>query len=180
MSAIEPEPKEPIVETKEGTSRDAAADEVIRRHVAYSIAGGAIPIPIVDLTAVTAVQLDMLKQLAKTYEVEFDGASSRAFVTSITSALAGNMVARTGASLVKFVPGIGWLAGGIAEAVLTGASTYAVGNLFKRLFAERRPIEDLDFAAVKDEVASYFDKGREVARSMLDKVGGPFKRRGKK
>jgi uncharacterized protein (DUF697 family) len=148
----------------EAMEKDAEA--IVRRHVGYSMLGGAIPVPLLDLAAVTAVQLDMLKQLAKAYRVPFDSASARAFVTSVTSALAGNLLARLGASLIKFVPGIGWAAGGVAQVVVTGASTYAVGQLFKRLFRGRHSLEDLSPEVVKDEVSRYFEQGKDVAESL--------------
>ena len=47
--------------------RRASADAVIRDHVATSVAAAAIPIPIVDLLAVTAVQLSLLRQLGRLY-----------------------------------------------------------------------------------------------------------------
>jgi len=149
---------------------EAQANGIIKKHMALAMAGGIIPIPLVDLAAVTAVQLDMLKRLAGTYSVPFEGASARAFATSLTSALAGTSAARMSASLIKLVPGIGTLAGGAAQVVVTGASTYAVGNLFKRLFREGRSIEELTVGEVKDELMSYFDAGKDIARDLTENI----------
>lgn len=151
---------------------DAQADGIIKKHMVLAMAGGVIPVPFLDLAAVTAVQLDMLKRLAGTYAVPFEGGSARTFVTSLTSALAGTTAARMGASLIKLVPGIGTIAGGAAQVVVTGASTYAVGSLFKRLFREGRTIEDLDVGSVKDELMSYFQAGKDIARDLTDDVKG--------
>lgn len=157
----------------QGMEREA--EDVIRRHVGFAMAGGAVPVPLLDLTLVSAVQLDMLKQLAQVYKAPFDPQSARAFVTSVTGALAGNVLARLGASLIKFVPGVGWAAGGVAQVVVTGASTYAVGQLFKRLFRERQSLEDLSLDKVRDELQGYFQSGRELAASWWEarESGGP-------
>lgn len=152
--------------------KDAEAEAIIRKQMGLAMLGGLIPIPLVDLTAVTAVQLDMLKQLARVYRVELDAKSARAFVTSLTSALAGNMLARIGASLVKTIPGVGSVGGGIAQVALTGAATYSVGRLFKRLFREDRPLDDLDLGAAKDEVASYFGNGKRAAEELWRALRG--------
>ena len=48
-----------------------SADVVIRDHVAWSIGAGLIPIPIGDVLAVTALQLDMVGKLAEIYEQRF-------------------------------------------------------------------------------------------------------------
>jgi uncharacterized protein (DUF697 family) len=149
---------------------EAQAQGIIKKQMALAMAGGFIPIPLVDLAAVTAVQLDMLKQLAATYSVPFEAGSARAFVTSLTSALAGTTAARVSASLVKLVPVVGTLAGGAAQVVVTGASTYAVGHLFKRLFQEGRGIDDLSVGAVRDEVMTYFEAGQGIARDLAGDI----------
>src|SRR5262245_10265043 len=96
-------PESDVVDT--AAPPDDRADAVIKRHVVYSMLSGGIPVPVVDLAASTAVQLDMLKQLAAVYEAAFDARSSRAFVASAMAALAGNATGRLGASLLKAVPG---------------------------------------------------------------------------
>ena len=152
----------------EDSNRDAdlEADAIIKKHMGFAMAGGAIPVPVVDLAAVTAVQLDLLKQLAAHYEVDFESRSARAFLISLTAALAGSSVARIGASLLKTVPGIGTLGGGVAQIILTGASTYAVGSLFKRVFREGNGLDALDMDVVREEVLEYLEKGKERAAKL--------------
>ena len=82
-----PENDQPLVATELPRTRDDAADDTILKHMGLAMGGGAIPIPVLDLAAVTAVQLDLLKRLAALYDVPFDSASSRAFLTSLTGAL---------------------------------------------------------------------------------------------
>lgn len=151
-------------------SPESKADEIIRKHMVFSMLGGAIPVPVLDLAAVTAVQLDMLKQLAANYDVALDAQSTRAFMTSLTSALGGSLLGRLSASAVKLVPGIGWAVGGVAQVVVTGGSTYAVGNLFRRLFREGKQLDSLDVAAVKEECAAYFEQGKEIAKTLHKKI----------
>ena len=40
------------------------ADKIVRSHVIWSMGAGLIPVPLFDLAAVTAIQIDLLKQLA--------------------------------------------------------------------------------------------------------------------
>ncbi|MEO1483232.1 MAG: DUF697 domain-containing protein [Myxococcota bacterium] len=155
-------------------AKDADAEELVRHHMMLAMAGGLIPIPLLDIAAITSVQLDMLKRLAENYEVEFDSGSSRAFVTSLVSALGVSTAARFGASAVKLLPGIGTLAGGLAQAGLTGANTYAVGMLFKRLFREGQSIEALTPDMVREEAESYLQAGIKYARELSEQ--GLFRR----
>ena len=171
--AAESESARALVATGADGDRDAAADETILKHMGLAMGGGAIPIPVLDLAAVTAVQLDLLKRLAALYDVPFDAGSSRAFLTSLTGALGAGAVARVGASLAKAIPGVGTIGGGLTQVILTGATTYAIGRLFKRLFSEGRTLDELEVADVRDEVAGYLKSGKERARGMLESLRGP-------
>ena len=47
------------------TTKAKTADEIIRSHVLWALGAGLMPVPLFDIAAVTAVQMDMLKQLAE-------------------------------------------------------------------------------------------------------------------
>jgi uncharacterized protein (DUF697 family) len=106
------------------------ADAAIREHIGYAMIASAIPIPIADILAVSAVQLDLVRQLAGLFEVKYDESWGKAMV----AALSGSTIARAGASAVKAIPGVGWVVGAGAQAALSGASTYAIGQLSARHF----------------------------------------------
>ena len=87
-----------------------------------------MPIPLFDIASVTAVQMDMLKQLADEYDADYSSSSGKAFV----SALTGSTLARFAASAIKIFPGVGTVAGGISMSVMSAASTYALGQVASR------------------------------------------------
>ena len=68
--------KEKLGEIKENdkikTIEPKTSDEIIRQHAVFGMAAGAIPIPVVDVAAVTAIQIDMIRQLANFFEVDFN------------------------------------------------------------------------------------------------------------
>jgi uncharacterized protein (DUF697 family) len=138
-------------------------ETIIRKHMMYAMAGAAVPVPLVDLTAVTAIQLDMLKQLAHAHGVTFHAGSSKAFVTSVSATLASNMAARLGASVIKLIPFVGPLVGGAAQALFTGASTYALGRFVNDRFATGHDLDSLDMDKVKQELHKHYQHGRELA-----------------
>ena len=102
--------------------RDAEATKIIQNHVVWALSAGMIPMPVADIAAVTAVQMDALKQLATLYGVDYTEDHGKRFVT----ALSGSAIARVGASAVKAIPGVGTLLGGLGMSAMSGASTYAV------------------------------------------------------
>jgi len=47
------------------------ADRVINNHVMVSMGAGAIPVPLLDVAAVTAIQLDLIRELSYLYDADF-------------------------------------------------------------------------------------------------------------
>ena len=142
------------------------SDRLITQHVGLAMGAAAIPIPIADLAAVTLVQIDLVQRLADRYAVDFDRARARAAVL----ALAGATFARLGASLVKALPGAGWLLGASTHAALAGATTYALGHVYREHFETRGSLEGPDAEALRARYEAYVRRGRELARELRERV----------
>jgi len=140
------------------------AETVIRNHIIWSMgASFLVPIPIADVFAVSALQLDMIRQLCRVYDKDFSESSGKAIITSLTSSI----MARAGArSLIKLIPGIGTVIGGIAVSVFNGASTYALGQVFKKHFDSGGTILDFDTDRLKKMYNEQFEKGKKVAEQL--------------
>ncbi len=143
-------------------------DKIITNHVIYSMTAGAIPLPLVDITAVAVIQLDMIKQLANHYEAPYDQDSGK----SLISSLAGATLARMGASAVKAIPGVGTALGISTQIALSGASTYALGKIFDAHFARRGSIFDLNVDDVKAKYEDLLDKGKDVVKGLKKEKKG--------
>jgi uncharacterized protein (DUF697 family) len=145
------------------TERTKHADTVIRNHIVWSMGAGMIPIPIADFFAVSAIQLDMVRQLCKLYEVDFKENEMKAVVTALTT----SGFAKAGARMaIKLVPGIGTIIGGVTMAILSGASSFAVGEVFKKHFETGGTILDFDMDRLKKMYNEKFEKGKKVARKI--------------
>ena len=145
------------------------ADAMIKNHMVWSMSAGFIPIPIADMLAVTAIQLDMVRSLARVYEVEFKESQGKAIITS----LAGSGVARLSANAVKFIPGVGTLVGGLTMAALSGASTYAIGEVFKKHFQTGGTFLDFDPERLRKMYREKFEKGKKMAENMKSEKAAP-------
>jgi len=147
----------------EETEREKHADTIIRNHIIWSMGAGLIPVPIVDFFAVSGIQLDMIRQLCKLYDQDFKEAQGKAIITSLT----GSGLARMGAkAMIKFIPGIGSVIGGVTMAVLSGASSYALGEVFKKHFANGGTFLDFDVKRLKKMYNEKFEKGKQVAEQI--------------
>lgn len=142
--------------------RSEAANIIIRNHMVWSMGAGFIPVPIADFFAVGAIQLDMIRQLCKLYDEDFKEKQGKAIV----SALTGSGLARLGARAIKFIPGVGSVLGGITLAVLSGASTYALGEVFKKHFETGGTFLDFDVERLKKYYDVMFEKGKAKAEEV--------------
>jgi uncharacterized protein (DUF697 family) len=149
-----------------GQTQQEISDRIIRDHVVWSMAAGLVPIPVADMAAVSAVQLDMLSRLATTYGVRFSLLDAKA----ILSALVGGGAARIGANLLKLIPGAGTVIGGMSMSIASGASTYAVGQVAMNQFASGKDLGSLSIEKAREMYEQAFKKGEQVAKDMSDDV----------
>ena len=144
------------------TDKDAHASTIIRNHVVWSMgASYLVPLPIADILAVSALQVDMTRQLCRVYGVDFAETQGKTIVTSLTTSAMTKAGAR---SLIKLIPGIGTIIGGVTTAILNGASTYAMGEVFKKHFSSGGTFLDFDVARLKKVYNEKFEKGKDIAK----------------
>ncbi len=141
-----------------------SADEIIGQHVTFGMIAGAIPVPIVDIASVTAIQLDMIHQLSKLYDIDYDDERGKSLVGALIASGIGVSIGRAGASMVKALPGVGTILGIGSQVIFSGASTYAIGNVFKQHFESGGNLFDLDTVKSADAFKSFFDLGKEYAK----------------
>lgn len=135
---------------------------VINGHVLWATGAGAVPVPVVDIALVAGIQLNMLKKLAALYHVDFDETRGRAWLSILTT----NVASRVAANALKLVPGIGSVLGGGAMAIMSGASTYALGTVVAHHFRNNGTFEDLDLKVAKAEFDAAYGEGKEVASRL--------------
>lgn len=145
-----------------------SVEAIVKNHMIFSMSAGAIPIPLADIAAVTAIQMDMIRQIADQHGVPYDANRGKSFA----GALAGATLARMGASLVKSIPGAGTIVGIGAQVILSGASTYALGSLFDRHFSEGGTLLDFNVDGLRDSYERLVSEGKNLAKKIRDEVGG--------
>lgn len=143
-------------------NRQQKADELIRSHVLWALGAGLVPIPLLDIAAVTAVQVDLVKKLCETYEVPFDESKGK----SIIMALISSTLASLGASMIKAIPFIGSVVGGATMVVLSGGATYAVGQVFVKHFEAGGNLEDFNVSAMRKLYEEELEKGKAYASKL--------------
>ena len=149
--------------------KQSKASEIIKTHVGYSLGAALVPFPGADLLAVTAVQVNMLRQLAKLYHVGFMDALGK----NIISAVVGSSAARLGASLVKAIPGVGTIIGELTMPVLSGASTWALGRVMANHFHTGGTLDDFDFRNARKKYEVEVEEGKKVSEEFIHATPAP-------
>ena len=143
------------------------ASKIISSATTWAAAAGAVPVPVLDLVALAAVQTRMIMDLSATYGQSFSKESAKAIVSVMLGTLVPGVA--TGAllgSAIKAAPVVGSLAGMISMAAFGAAATYAVGKVFVRHLSSGGVVADFSADAIKNELKSEF---RAAAAKQADK-----------
>ena len=116
----------------------AAAGKIVERHRNYAAVGGLLPLPIVTVAGITAINLRMVKQLSDLYGVPFERDRNRAIIVGlIGGAVPTGLGVTTAATLAFAIPGPA-LVGLAVSAISAGAMTRGIGLVFVEHFEAGR------------------------------------------
>ncbi|MEM7183623.1 MAG: DUF697 domain-containing protein [Spirochaetota bacterium] len=156
------------------------ANEIINHHVGFSLIAGAIPVPIADIMAVSVIQVDMVQKIAQAYDITYNKSYVKSLITSLTgrtfltsvagksflTSLSARSLAGIGASLLKTIPGVGTMFGVGSQAIISGASTYAVGKLFAYHFANNGTISNFDKVSLQEKYNDFYTEGKDYVSKI--------------
>jgi len=87
-------------------------------------------------------------------------------IWSMGAGLIPVLIADIFGSVVKMIPGLGSIIGGITVSVFAGASTYALGEVFKKHFSSGGTILDFDPERLRKLYKEQFEKGKKVVEDL--------------
>lgn len=143
--------------------KEVLATKVIRNYVMWSMGTALIPVPILDMAAVTAIQLKMLKRLCDHYGMKFSDERGKAVIASL---LGGFHAGLFSGSLLKAIPFVGLTAAIVPIGVVSGALTYAIGKVFVRHFESGGTLLDFNPVSIKEYFARQYQEGKKIAAKM--------------
>ena len=138
------------------------SEELIQRHTLGAVGIGLLPVPGLDMAALVALQLNMLRALGDLYEQPLVDSLGR----SIIASLIGGIAPLTSLSVLKFIPVIGTLLASISAPVFTGASTYALGRVFVLHFESGGTFLSLDPDKVRAHYEAEFARAQQLVREQ--------------
>lgn len=124
-----------VVPPPPAPDRAAEALAIVARHRLLALAGGVVPVPLVDMAVISGLQLRMVAQLAKHYGVPFDKVRARSLIATLAGgAIPQGVAAGVAGTTAKALPGVGTVVG-IGSAMATAAlATDVIGKAFIRHF----------------------------------------------
>lgn len=124
--------------------RRSRAIKVVERFSFWSGVAGLLPIPFVDLAAVGALQIQMLRLLSRIYDVPFSENRGKALVAGLFGTVIPVSTGVGVASVVKAIPIAGTAVGALVTPALAVAATYAIGRVFIQHFASGGTLLDFE------------------------------------
>lgn len=109
------------------------AKDVVKVAAGMALAVGAVPIPMADAGVLVPIQLGMMAKIAAIYGVKMETATIAATVATTAATAAGRSAS---VSLIKLIPGAGWVVGGTISAAVASTFTFAVGYAWATVCGE--------------------------------------------
>jgi uncharacterized protein (DUF697 family) len=151
--------------------QEQQARKIVKNYMWWSMGAGLIPVPFVDLIAVSGVQLKMLAEVSKVYGIEFQETRGKALVASLIGYVVPNTLSfGSVGSLLKAIPLVGQLMGTPSMVLFCGASTYALGKVFVQHFESGGTFLSFDPAKMKEHFKQEFEEGSKLAADLQEKT----------
>lgn len=157
--APQPEPAAaPVV-----AGRELLAREVVKKHVAYAAVVGLVPLPVINAAGVAGIEIKLLYDLAKLYDVPFRQDRVKSIVSSLIGGVLSTELGVGTAGLVKGWAVVGSALAFVAVPTFASAVTYAVGRVFIQHFESGGTFLNFDPEKVKAYFKAQFQQGKTAA-----------------
>jgi uncharacterized protein (DUF697 family) len=160
VEIIDPQEITPIEQEESLARRHRQAERIISRHAAWATAGGLIPLPLVDIAAVSATQVRLITALAELYGAPFSRDMVKACVAAVAGGVSPYAISFGTVSLLfKSMPGAGLAVGLVGMAGLSNLSTRVIGRIFAHHFASGGDVWNADLRALSQTYSDTMAKG---------------------
>lgn len=152
--------------------RHSKAQNIVKNNVIAAMAAGLVPVPVLDIVGTTNIQFHMITVLTEHYDVPAENIS-KSLIASVLIGTAPVISVIGLCSLMKSMPCIGTLAGSGSVSVLSGAVTYALGQVFLRHFEQGGTLEDFKPESTKAYFQEELENGKKVVRDLVAELKEP-------
>lgn len=134
--------------------RKQQAEKIINKYILIAMGTAVVPIPYIDALSLIGIQLKMVHELSKLYEVDFKEELVKNIILSFiasSSSLGVSLLFQKNKVLNRVV-----------MSLLSGAFTYAIGRVFLANYDRGvKSIIDLNLKETEELFNESFEKGKE-------------------
>jgi uncharacterized protein (DUF697 family) len=139
------------------------AKKIVWIWATVSIGAGIVPGAIFSTALNTGVQLKMIQEICKAFNVPFKDETASAIITSILgSGIASAASSSLGGILIKHIQNYGTAIAAVAGPAFNFASTYALGQIFIKHFATHGSLLDFDTKQLSKTFNFEFAKAKNL------------------
>lgn len=169
--ALDDEINQPIHDAESPDFRNKMAHQTVTNWAQWATVAGFIPVPLLDTAAIGGLQLKMIYELCKIYEVEFKKEMALSIIASLLGGGASTIFTGSITStLTRHVPVIGTTLSAITQPALSYGTTYAIGITFVKHFENQGSLIDFDTAKAKDMFNQQFSKAKNLFKKKSDVI----------
>lgn len=148
----------------------SAARKWVTRYAATTGAIGASPIPFSDAPLLVGAQLSMLAHVTAIFGLSVEKAVLTAIISSVAGVSGTTLGGKTLVSnLLKFIPGVGSVAGGAISASVASMMTIALGlayiNVLKYIVEEENKGNQVSTETIKEKMKEAYKKELILSKS---------------
>ena len=142
------------------------AHKIVKRWSRWSIAASMIPTAFVDVAAISSVQVKMIYELCKIYEVDFEHKAALAIASGVAGGAAVQTLAGVLAKqMIRWTPGIGTVFILAIEPAISYVTTNAMGFAFISHFEADGRLHDFKPERIRQYMAMQLDKRKRMFKA---------------
>lgn len=150
------------------------ANAIVATAAAAAAATGAIPIPFTDAAVLVPEQIGMIASITAVFGIPIEKATLTALLSATIGTVGTTVMGKTVVSgLLKMIPGVGTVAGGVISASVAAALTAALGEAYIAIMMMvskgEMSVSELDTDEGKAKIASIFKSKLGLKRNAKGK-----------
>ena len=138
----------------------------IKNHTITAMGVGILPVPGLDLVALTGIQLNLLRKIGALYTLDFSDEVGKKLIGALVGSYLPLALTAPIASVLKFIPGVGLAAGVLTQSAAAGVCTYAIGKVFAQHFETGGNFVNFDPAAMRAKFRQQVQEGKDFIKKQ--------------
>lgn len=150
-------------------SKKKRAQAIVAGAVAGSFGEGFIPIPVADAAMMIPTQVAMIAGITAVFGLNISNSLLTSFISSTIGTAGATVLGKTVVSgILKLVPGVGTVAGGVISGATAGLITTALGEAYikimEMMYKGEISKDALETADVREKMSQFFKDGLKIKK----------------